>query len=519
MESTTNSLVEFNYLVCLEWIDSMEMSILTIISKVTSFTSLIGSTYVIYDVLNDQKKRKESTYHRTMLGASLSDILLSLGIVLYPSFPNIGDNCTVIGFFFTATLTVAIMYLCSLSTFYLLQLNFNIPDLQMKAAEKWLHLVPWTVGLAVAGLGLATGIVPMVIYLVSFFYITITLFVVYRYVRKIELGAMKFSILIHTKNAKRGSFTKRSRRVAIQGVLYCGSLTLTCIFPTLNALMDGKYLNLIILQAIFLPLHGFYSLLIYQYSVLQKWQQKLKEKLKLYIEERKKGYQNSCEKIRSLFGQNGKNRSETVHQATDSKNDNSSGEVTQQSLHKHQSSSLVKGILMQEDEQCNEDNDGLLLLSGSLSDMVSVRERRLNSLTQIGLKKQRKEISESSFSKSLSNLDQYIDLGCGTSLRKVSFQGITPSTRAKTEEKKKLMFTPENNLSVLTGQVEEETSSPSILAFNEPTENDEEENIERREFPMRYLERQKSMRNLIQLLDSMQKACLEENEMSDDVAE
>ena len=98
--------------------------------KISSALSIMGSIYVIQDVLWDPKKRKESTYHRIMVGLSCSDIIFSffgpfLGSWVMPTGSQIfaaGSDiaCAVAGFFMTMAVPCTPLYNCSLATFYLL---------------------------------------------------------------------------------------------------------------------------------------------------------------------------------------------------------------------------------------------------------------------------------------------------------------------------------------------------------------------------------------------------------------
>jgi hypothetical protein len=143
--------------------DESQMITVTIVQRIMGTISLIGSTYVIQDVLRSEQKRNH-TFHRLMVGLSISDVLSSFFTNVLSTAPMpkgyhvlaVGSvaTCDVQGFLTALCGTVTILYSCSLSTYYLVQLKYNWINRRIKALEKWLHIVPWSVGLvyAVAGL-------------------------------------------------------------------------------------------------------------------------------------------------------------------------------------------------------------------------------------------------------------------------------------------------------------------------------------------------------------------------------
>ena len=133
-----------------------------IIPKITGTASAIGSGYIVQDVLRNPPKRK-STYHRVMLGLSCADIFYSIAWIL-GSWPmpkgtqlfaagNV-TTCDIFGFIQLVGGLASVMYNCSLTTYYFLQLNCNLVDRKMKNVEKWLHIVPWSVAFVPGIVGL-----------------------------------------------------------------------------------------------------------------------------------------------------------------------------------------------------------------------------------------------------------------------------------------------------------------------------------------------------------------------------
>ena len=137
-------------LLCIGFTKS-QVTTLIINRKITAVLSILGSGYIVQDVLRDPKKRNESTYHRLMLGLSLSDIIFSiiyfLGTWIMPKGSHLfaaGSNatCSAGGFFSGIGAMATLLYSCSLATFYLLKLKYSWVNSKIKASEKWLLYLP-----------------------------------------------------------------------------------------------------------------------------------------------------------------------------------------------------------------------------------------------------------------------------------------------------------------------------------------------------------------------------------------
>jgi hypothetical protein len=139
--------------------DESQLIDISIVQRCMGTISLIGSSYVIQEVLRNEQKR-EHTFHRLMVGLSLSDILSSFFVHILSTAPMpkgyhilaIGNvaTCDLQGFITTLCVHVSTLYNCSLATYYLVQLKYNWINRRIKALEKWLHVVPWSVGLVIA---------------------------------------------------------------------------------------------------------------------------------------------------------------------------------------------------------------------------------------------------------------------------------------------------------------------------------------------------------------------------------
>jgi len=137
---------------------------LALMSKPSGVLSIIGSSYIVSDVLRDKRKRN-STYHRLMVGLSIVDIIGSLVGPFLSTWPMPRDSgawgavgtvssCDAAGFFFQFTAAAGPLYNVSLARYYYLILRHNWSDRRLKEVEIWFHIVPWMVGLITATAGL-----------------------------------------------------------------------------------------------------------------------------------------------------------------------------------------------------------------------------------------------------------------------------------------------------------------------------------------------------------------------------
>ncbi len=316
-----------------------------IIPKITGLLSITGSGYIAQDVLRNPHKRTNSIYHRLMLGLSVSDIIYSTSAFVLTSWPiprgyfigaagNVA-TCDTSAFFSSIGMFATPLYNCSLVTYYLLQLKYNWVDRKLRAIEKWLHVVPWTVGLGVGVGGLASrafgplftgcwatqaypiectfpgsdvecirggnnqqiyfGVLYFLNVLLSILYVSISMFRVYRAVVTVERNSEKYSFaattLARLKHGRQGEQErkrkrrKRSRKIVIQGVLYSSALVLISIFPLVSFLQllfrteEAGLPQIETCIAIFSPLQGFFNTFIYLMPIFQKMYKMRRERL------------------------------------------------------------------------------------------------------------------------------------------------------------------------------------------------------------------------------------------------
>lgn len=140
-----------------------QRAILAIIPKIMSIPSLLGSLWIVFEVLIDQRKRKITPYHRIMVGLSVADIIFSLWLFVgtwavpkgTPGVAYATGNemsCDVQGFLIQFGGSASTLYNASLALYFLLVIRYNLSEKKVAKVEKWIHFVT-------LGFSLATAIV------------------------------------------------------------------------------------------------------------------------------------------------------------------------------------------------------------------------------------------------------------------------------------------------------------------------------------------------------------------------
>ena len=301
-----------------------QMVALAIVPKVAGVFSMMGSGYIVYDVLrrNNRRKRSTSSYHRILLGLSLNDIIMSFGLftstwpmpVDTPSVWGARGNtatCEAIGFLEQAGVA-AVLYSGSLSTYYLLKIRYGWTDAYLKRVEVWFHAIPIVFALAtmIAGIPLklynsgifdcwiaplplncnqswrhpdpsdpayvpcergdnasiyqwAFDIIPK---FSSIFLVTINMVLTYLEVRRRETKVVRYSVN-NNSNSNNNKSLRLSQRMARQSYLYVGALYVTYIpvaMTRMTQLIAGyTFYGMILTIAITIPMQGCWNLLVY----------------------------------------------------------------------------------------------------------------------------------------------------------------------------------------------------------------------------------------------------------------
>lgn len=290
---------------------------LVIMPKVFGSLSFVCSAYLIKLVMAEKKK---NTYHRLIITMSILDMFYSLwahiiGSCAMPegtapfSAGNI-QTCDTQGFFITFLGIISVPMLnASLSTYYNLIIKYNWNNARIEKIEKWLHIVPILFGIIIAIIPLAANLyVPgtwgcwfantqyplgcdsaetcvrgwdsayffwpiLVIILVPPGYVFVSMYMVYKVVRNLEIKIARYTGATRRLSSERElreqerKNTKKSRRVMTQSVLYSSAMFLVLLFPFISIVLSQIGLPTPIwiytLFAIFNPAQGIFNLAIH----------------------------------------------------------------------------------------------------------------------------------------------------------------------------------------------------------------------------------------------------------------
>ena len=281
---------------------------LNTIPHITGMLSLLGSLFVIQDIVRDRKKLKR-TYIRLVLGMSIVDAFSSLGF-FFGIWAIAGSTafCSFQGFLIQLGVAAPIYNAC-LAIYYLLVLKFKWSERKIRAIEKYMHSLP-------TGFGFVTSILGAILTLYNsagmFCHIASAPF----YCRKWDLSCDRgeyshilvwvfffgpiwacvlvttismAAVSMHVKKEEKASRRWRSAsflsgdndhakqlstQVFWQCVLYVSVFYLTWVFPTIhrillstNLLIPGDKASfwVVFFTAMIMPLQGFLNFFIYLY--------------------------------------------------------------------------------------------------------------------------------------------------------------------------------------------------------------------------------------------------------------
>lgn len=134
--------------------------VLAVMPKVSASLSILGSSYIVYDCIfrGQRHKREQTSYHRLLVGLSICDLLMSIGLFtstwpMPADTPNVWgavgnvQTCEAVGFIEQAGVA-AVMYNASMSTYYLLRIRYGWTPRKIAKVEPFMHAIPLLFGLA-----------------------------------------------------------------------------------------------------------------------------------------------------------------------------------------------------------------------------------------------------------------------------------------------------------------------------------------------------------------------------------
>ncbi len=129
-----------------------------IILRVTAMMSVLGSSFIIYEVLKNPKKRGMA-YHLQMLALSVVDILYSTGLFVYNWPAPDSGWCTARGFLLLLTGTPEAMISAGVCVYYLFIVYFAWSEEKILRYQRVFIIFPIIWGLISAILPLAQGMI------------------------------------------------------------------------------------------------------------------------------------------------------------------------------------------------------------------------------------------------------------------------------------------------------------------------------------------------------------------------
>lgn len=236
-----------------------------IIPKITGTMSFTSSIFVLQDILRDPRKRK-STYHLILCGLSCCDISSSLVFMMGTWIMQKNsqlyargslNTCAVFGFINQFANLGSVLYVATLSIYYLLILKFRWPDAKVKKVQIYLVGAPGLVSLSFAITGAGLHIYGSANWLCwispayreywlyfmyipvwsSFVFIMVTMIMIYRGVREIETKSDQYTFIV-SGQARSKKKRAKSKRVMRQAFFYVGALLITWLWGSILRMHD-----------------------------------------------------------------------------------------------------------------------------------------------------------------------------------------------------------------------------------------------------------------------------------------
>ena len=146
------------------WYDSTERKSIEVVQRSAGSLALLGSLYILQDILKDPQRRSPSK-NRIILLMSICDLLFSLsgpilGIVMVPSRINVPGaegnttTCTIQGFMVLLFAAASVFCNVQLAICYLLIVRYEYNDEDLRNLEPWFLLTPLILSGAIAIPGL-----------------------------------------------------------------------------------------------------------------------------------------------------------------------------------------------------------------------------------------------------------------------------------------------------------------------------------------------------------------------------
>ena len=307
VQSITHCCRSTSYTMAMGFTDQ-QLRILDILPRVSAALSIFGSSFIIYQVLKNTKKR-EMVYHRQMLILSCTDFLYS-AVWFVGSWPAPASGwCTANAFLGLLTAVPQAMFNAAMCLYYLFTIRYKWSEVQMRRLQPLLLVFPIVWGLVSAILPLSAGMInpgingacfaskapsgcsgtdcipaehyydlfsSIALYVplwTSFAVALVSMFSVYITVSKdaqndsADEAPVGFLWFAQREAGQDGSGRTRSRRMARQAFWYLVNFFMTYVFSTVVVIirMSGSDVPFALtsLSYLFSPLQGFGNAIIY----------------------------------------------------------------------------------------------------------------------------------------------------------------------------------------------------------------------------------------------------------------
>ena len=265
---------------------STKLKAMAVAPKFTGLISLISSSFIILHVIRDPRRRN-LTYHRLLLGMSVSDFFGSLMCFL-STWPiprgeaclavGTTTTCTVQGFFNQTAALCTPTYNISLAIYYLLVIVRGWKQKDVSEVEKYLHALPILAGFGTGfaglvlklynGAGWICWIAPSPnnperdnklygIFRLAFLYadawaiiifLSMGMCIIYYHVLNQERKLDKYRANFAQKKRK------QSKKIRNQAFLYVGCVYMTWIFGSVSAKIDQLLMKMNTVNIVHSPL-------------------------------------------------------------------------------------------------------------------------------------------------------------------------------------------------------------------------------------------------------------------------
>eukprot|EP00834_Sanchytrium_tribonematis_P002268 NODE_66_length_25735_cov_0.318497.p14 type:complete len:300 gc:universal NODE_66_length_25735_cov_0.318497:5706-6605(+) len=246
-----------------------QMDILTIISKVVSILSFMGSATLIYKFYNLNESGKRSLYHRIILYISLVDIIGSINFFVGPwAFGN-AAACQLQGFIVEMFIAIPLWNIAH-ATNVLVRVIYGWHAEKANGLEIYYHVFAWSIPTIGGIIGLARQVYEPVSswcwYGPQSVDLRFATFYAWVFLSMIISVGVAISVTVHVKKLQENSSKSKAYLAGKRQILYSGAILITFGPSSLTRLVQAitgiQLFELTCFQVATLPLQGFVNCII-----------------------------------------------------------------------------------------------------------------------------------------------------------------------------------------------------------------------------------------------------------------